>query len=66
MIDCVVAPVDQTFPIAEDEVSVTLPPVQKVIVPEVEMVGIDGIALTVTTVSADEAEEHPFDVTATE
>ena len=66
MIDCVVAPVDQTFPIAEDEVSVTLPPVQKVAVPEVEIVGIDGIAFTVTTVSADEADEQPFAVTATE
>ena len=37
--DCVVAPFDQRFPVADDEVSVTLAPLQKVVGPEAVMVG---------------------------
>ena len=37
--DWVVAPVDQVFPVADDEVSVTLAPLQKVVGPEAVMVG---------------------------
>ena len=54
--DCVVAPFDQRFPVADDEVSVTLPPVQKVVAPEAVMVGVAGNALTVTVVAADTPE----------
>ena len=41
---------------ADDEVSVTLPPLQKVVAPEAVMVGVAGNALTVTVVAADTAE----------
>ena len=53
MIDCVVAPFDQIFPVADDEVRVTLPPVQNVVAPEAEIVGAAGPAVSVTTVAAD-------------
>ena len=66
MIDCVVAPVDQTFPVGDDEVNVTLPPVQKVVVPEAEIVGAAGTALTVTVVSAEAKEVQLPLVTVTE
>ncbi len=56
MIDCVVAPFDQTFPDAAEEVNVTLPPWQKVVAPEAEIVGVAGNAFTVTVVGADVAE----------
>ena len=54
--DCVVAPFDQIFPVADDEVKVTLSPVQKVVAPEAVIVGVAGSALTVTVVGADAAE----------
>ena len=54
--DCVVAPFDQRFPVADDEVKVTLPPWQKVVAPEAVIVGVSGNALTVTVVAADAAE----------
>ena len=41
---------------ADDEVSVTLPPLQKVVAPEAVIVGVAGNALTVITVGADAAE----------
>ena len=56
VIDCVVAPFDQMFPVVDDEVRVTLPPWQKVVAPEAVIVGVAGSAFTVTTVAADEAE----------
>ena len=58
VIDCVVAPFDQTFPVAEDEVNVTFPPWQNVIAPEAEIVGVKGSAFTVTVVEAEIAEAH--------
>ena len=58
VIDCVVAPVDQTFPVADDEVNVTFPPWQKVVAPEAEIVGVGGSAFTVTVVEAEVAEAH--------
>lgn len=58
VIDCVVAPVDHVFPVAEEEVKVTEPPEQKVVGPPAVMVGVAGVALTVTTVAAEVA-EHP-------
>lgn len=58
VIDCEVAPLDQRFPLADEEVRVTEPPVQKVVGPPAEIVGVGGFAFTVTTVAADVA-EHP-------
>jgi hypothetical protein len=54
--DGVVAPFDQTFPDADDEVSTTLPPEQKVVGPPGVTVGTAGIGFTVTTVAAEFAE----------
>ena len=48
--DCVVAPVLQVFPVALDDVSVTLPPVQNVVGPLAEIVGVAGAGFTVTVV----------------
>ena len=39
---CVVSPVDQTLSIAEDEVSTTEPPAQKVVAPPGVIVGAAG------------------------
>lgn len=61
VIDCVVAPVDHALPVADDEVSVTEPPEQKVVGPPAEMVGVDGLGFIVTTVGAEVAEQPlPF------
>ena len=59
VIDCVVAPVDQTFPLAEEDVNTTLPPAQKVNGPPAVMVGVAGIGFTVTVVPAEEADVQP-------
>ena len=63
--DCVVAPVDQVLPDAEDEVSTTLPPEQKVVGPPAVIVGVEGTAFTVTVVPADTADVQPPLVTET-
>ena len=47
--DCVVAPVDQWFPEALLEVSVTLSPAQNVVGPLGVIVGVAGSGFTVTT-----------------
>ncbi len=44
--DCVVAPVDQTLPVADDEVNVTLPPWQKVVGPAAVIVGTPALKIT--------------------
>ena len=64
-IDCVVSPLDQVLPVAEDEVNVTEPPSQKVVGPPGVMVGVAGVGFTVTTVPAEGAEVHPLLVTVT-
>ena len=56
MIACVVAPVDQRFPVVAEEVRTTLPPVQKVVAPPAVIVGVDGKAFTVTVVPGDVAD----------
>ena len=61
---CVVAPVDQTLPVADEEVSTTLPPAQKVVVPPAVIVGAVGIGFTVTVVPAEVA-VHPLTVLVT-
>jgi hypothetical protein len=63
--DGVVAPVDQLLPVADEEVSITLPPSQKVVGPLAVMVGVAGNGLTVTVVPAEGAEVQPPLVTAT-
>ena len=60
-----VAPVDQTFPVAEDEVRVTLPSSQKAVGPPAVMVGVTGNGVTVTVVPAEVAELQPPVITAT-
>ena len=66
MIDGVVAPLDQTFPVAADEVKITLSPSQKVVAPLKVMVGVSGIGFTVTVVAADGADVQFPLVLATE
>jgi hypothetical protein len=63
--DCVVSPVDQRFPVAEDEFSTTDPPSQNVVGPPAVMVGAVGFGFTVTPVDADEPEEQPKDISST-
>ena len=57
MIDCVVAPVDQRLPVADDEVSVIEAPAQNDAGPLIA--GTTGAGLAVTTFAAEVA-EHPF------
>ena len=45
-IDCVVSPVDQRFPVAEEDVNVTVLPAQKELGPL--MVGVAGTGFVVT------------------
>ena len=61
MIVCVVAPFDQVFPVALDEVNVTKPPEQKVVAPLALIVGVDGTGLTVITVDEELAVHVPLD-----
>jgi hypothetical protein len=53
------------LPDADEEVSVTLPPEQKVVALPAEIVGVEGIGLTVTAVAEEAAEEQPLVVTRT-
>jgi hypothetical protein len=55
----VVAPVDHRYVPPILEVSVTLPPAQKVVAPPAVMSGCAGKAFTVTTVAADATLRHP-------
>ena len=56
---------DHWLPVALDDVSVTLPPAQNVVGPPGVIVGVDGIALTVTVVAADAELVQPLVVTVT-
>ena len=51
-IDCDVAPVDHAYVKPAGAVSVTLPPVQKVVGPPAVIAGVEGFGLTVTVVAA--------------
>ena len=53
------------MPLADDEVNVTDPPVQKVVAPPSETVGVVGTGFTVTVTPADGADEHDPLVTIT-
>ena len=57
--DCVVSPVDQVLPVAEEEVSSTLPPWQKVNVPVTVTVGLAGLAIIVVVIAFDGSELQP-------
>ena len=64
VMDWVVAPLDQRYALALDDVSVTEPPAQNVVGPPAVMVG-DGGGLTVTLVAAEVAEQPFASVTVT-
>jgi hypothetical protein len=66
VIDWVLAPVDQTFPVADEEVKVTVLPGQMLVEPEGEIVGVFGIGFTVTFLTADVRELHVPLLTTTE
>lgn len=53
------------FPVAEDDVRTTLPPLQKVIGPPAAMVGVTGVGFTVTVVPAEAGDVQPVAVTVT-
>jgi hypothetical protein len=61
--DCVVAPVDQTLPVRDDEVRVIVLPVQKDAGPLI--VGVAGAAFAVMTNAAELAEQPAALVTVT-
>lgn len=63
--DCVVAPVDHVFPVAEELVRTTSSPAQNVVGPPAEMVGVAGVGFTVTVVPAEVAVHVPL-LTVTE
>lgn len=65
VIDCVVSPVDHRLPVADEDVKVTLPPIQKVVGPPAEIVGVAGMGFTVTVVPDDGADVQPPLVTVT-
>jgi len=66
VMDCVVSPVDQTFPLGAEEVNTTEFPEQNVVGPPAVIVGTKGIGLTITDVEAELAvHPNPF-VTTTE
>jgi hypothetical protein len=65
VIDCVVCPEDHTLSVAEEEVSVTLPPAQNVVGPLAVIVGVGIVAFTVTVCAAEAPEEQPPVITCT-
>jgi hypothetical protein len=60
-IDWVVAPVDQVFPVAEEDVNVIEPPAQNVVGPLEVIVGVAGNGFTVTIDAAEVAEQDPLE-----
>jgi hypothetical protein len=54
-----VAPFDQTLPVAADEVNCTEPPVQKVVDPLLDILGVGGSGFTTTAIT-DEVVEQLF------
>jgi hypothetical protein len=55
----VVAPVDHRYAELMLDVSVTLPPAQKVVAPEAVIVGVTGMGFTVTVVGSDAVLRQP-------
>jgi len=64
--DCVVAPLDQRFPVEAEEESTTSPPAQNVVAPLAVIVGVTGVGFTRTSVAAETPEGHPKAITSTE
>ena len=64
VMDCVVSPVDQVFPVEAEEVSTTLPPEQKVVALPAVIVGVAGTAFTVSVAVVEFAEPQPLVTTA--
>ena len=62
--DCVIAPVDQRFPVADEEVSVIVLPAQNEVGPL--MTGVAGVGFSVTAKAAEVAEQPLGSVTVTE
>jgi len=50
---CVIAPFDQRYVVPAPDVSVTLPPAQKVVEPDVIIEGLPGKALTVSVAGSE-------------
>lgn len=61
VIDWVVAPVDQVFPVGDEEVKVMDPPAQNEPGPLPAIVGTGGVGFTVTAVAADVEEQEPLE-----
>lgn len=61
VIDGVVAPVDQVFPVGDEEVKVMDPPAQNEPGPLPAIVGTGGVGFTVTVVAADVEEQEPLE-----
>ena len=59
MIDCVVAPVDQTLSVGDEEVKVTVPEGQRVTGPAGVIEGVDNAPPTVTTIVFELIGGHP-------
>jgi len=49
------------FPVALDEVNVTVPPEQKVVAPLAEIIGVTGVGFTVTEVGVEVALQVPLE-----
>ena len=62
VIDGVVSPVDQVFPVTSEDVKITEPPSQNVVAP---LAVITGGATVVTVTVAETAEEQPLELTVT-
>ena len=60
VIDCVVAPFDHKFPEDEEDVKITDPPSQNVVLPFALIVGVTGTLLDNTTVVFGEVFVHPL------
>ena len=65
VIDCVTAPVDHKYDVANGAVSITEPPAQKVVGPPAVIVGVAGSGFTVTVIGALAAEVQPNCVSVT-
>ena len=58
--DEVVSPVDHRLPPVSEEVSTTESPSQKVVAPDAEITGAEGIGFTVIATGEEESEAQPF------
>jgi hypothetical protein len=66
VVDCVMSPFDQRFPLISDEVKTTFPPSQNVVGPFAEIIGVAGTAFTVIVTAAELGEVQLPNVSFTE